>query len=128
MKLSYPLCLLSVFLFSCQKEVTEPKEALPISAVWKFSMYINVNRDTITSSNPCWADNTFVIRDGGTATLSQGDCLAIPDKPKEETFQWRQISDSLVDFGGDTVKVTKLTNTEFHFERVRNYLKYHWKK
>ena len=91
-------------------------------------MFIDANKDTITSANPCWADNTFEIKNGGMATLSQGECIDTPLKPKDLTFEWRQIGDNLIYFGGDTVKVTKLTDTEFHFERVTNYLKYHWKK
>src|SRR5438128_12290539 len=109
------------FCFSdCQKELKVPtlqeKTEAAMIGKWKLREVTNYLHQTYTDDDPCIADDTFEITEQN-ATLSQGNCVEFPDKAQNITFQWKFISEDLVDMGGDTVRLTVTNDTALSFKR-----------
>ncbi len=134
-KINSLLILIACLLFSnCQKELEtfqtqqEKNEAM-VRGKWKFVAYIDMNHDTTTSANPCFADDGFELRENHTGVISQGTCIQFPAKPKDVEFKWNFISEDLIDIGGDTVKLTIFNDSILQFRRTSpTFLEYHWKR
>ncbi len=125
---------LSLLFSNCQKELKtfqtqqEKNEAI-VRGKWKFVAYIDMNHDTTTSANSCWADNTFELRENHTGVISQGTCIESPGKAKDEEFKWNFISEDVIDIGGDIVKLTIFNDSILQFRRtLPTFLEYHWKR
>jgi hypothetical protein len=128
----------SIIFSYCQKELSdtqkEPETQIEKNekkalGIWKFVSFTDSNRVTFTSANPCYADDTFELRENGTGVISQGTCIQYPDKPRDLGFSWHFISEDVVDFGTDTVKLVIFTDRELRFRRISpSYLEYHWKR
>lgn len=124
-------CLL---LTNCQQELLTPqtqqeKNEAIIRGKWKFVAYIDMNYDTTTSANLCFADDSFELRENHTGVISQGTCIQFPDKPKDIEFKWNFISTDVVDIGTDTVKLTIFNDSVLQFKRTSpTFLEYHWKR
>jgi hypothetical protein len=132
----YRFALLPVAIFlCCQKELSavdkgqQKLNEIEIQGKWQFVSFTDSTGKTISSSNPCWADNTLELKEDNTAVISQGSCIETPAKAKDVAFTWRFLSEDVVDMGGDTVKVTVNNGSQLEFHRIsKSFLEYKWKK
>jgi hypothetical protein len=131
MKNSTLITLALCFCFCrCQKGLKVPtlqeKTQAAMIGKWKLRQVTDRFHKTYTDDDPCIADDTFEFTEQN-ATLSQGNCIEFPDKPQNITFQWKFVSEDLMDMGGDTVRVTLSNDTALSFKRDDpEFLEYHW--
>jgi len=114
----------------CQKGLTVPtlqeRNESAMIGKWKLRKVTDRFHTTYTNSDPCIADDSFEVTDQN-ATISQGDCIEFPDKAQNITFQWKFVSEDMVDLGGDTVKITMANDTALSFKRDDpQFLEYYW--